>query len=94
MEPPRLRLAMAPAAAPRHAARDRRATAAWLPQLRKISKTPPLSRMLETELVPGGGVQSDSQLLDGIRCGPRQFRSLGRMGCDRTELPVNHLAGT
>ena len=31
---------------------------------------------------------------DSIFCGPKQFRQLGRPACDRSELPVNHLAGT
>ena len=37
---------------------------------------------------------SDDQIHDSIACGPRQFRQLGRPACDRSELPVNHLAGT
>ena len=37
---------------------------------------------------------SDAHLFDAIACGPRQFRSLGRPACDRSELAVNHLAGT
>ena len=46
------------------------------------------------ELVPGAAVHSDTQLDDAVRCGPRQFRGHELGGCDKTELPVNHLAGT
>ena len=46
------------------------------------------------ELVPGAAVHSDTQLDDAVRCGPRQFRGQELGGCDKTELPVNHLAGT
>jgi len=59
-----------------------------------VAAAPPLRDMLRAELVPGRGLQSDSELLDAIQCGPQQFRSLGRPACDRSELPVNHLAGT
>ena len=50
--------------------------------------------MLTAELIPGPYAQSDAELLDSVSCGPRQFRQLGRPACDRSELPVNHLAGT
>ena len=38
--------------------------------------------------------QSDRHLTDSIACGPYQFRANSLGGCDRSELPVNHLAGT
>ena len=50
--------------------------------------------MLQTELIPGRSVQSDAQLFDSVACGPRQFRQMGRPACDRSELVVNHLAGS
>mmetsp|Transcript_20233 Transcript_20233/g.51526 ORF Transcript_20233/g.51526 Transcript_20233/m.51526 type:complete len:124 (+) Transcript_20233:1-372(+) len=50
--------------------------------------------MFVSELIPGAHLESDEQLHDAIACGPRQFRQLGRPACDRSELPVNHLAGT
>jgi choline dehydrogenase len=37
---------------------------------------------------------TEESLHDSIACGPRQFRQLDRLACDRSELPVNHLAGT
>ncbi|KAL3932765.1 MAG: hypothetical protein SGPRY_000569 [Prymnesium sp.] len=63
-------------------------------EVRKIVSLPPLRDMLQTELIPGAHLQSDSELLDSIKCGPQQFRSLGSPACDRSELPVNHHAGT
>jgi len=63
-------------------------------EVRKIAKLPPLRDILRAELIPGALLTSDKDLLDAIQCGPKQFRSLGRPACDRTELPVNHLAGT
>lgn len=49
---------------------------------------------MRAELVPGPQVQTDTQLDDAVRCGPWQFRDSSLGGCDRSELPVNHLAGT
>ena len=63
-------------------------------QVRRIASTPPLNGMLTSELIPGPRVKTDAQLHDSIACGPPQFRQLGRAACDRSELPVNHLAGT
>ena len=63
-------------------------------EMRRIATTPPLDSLFHSELIPGSHVQTDEQLHDAIACGPRQFRQLGRPACDRSELPVNHLAGT
>lgn len=65
-----------------------------LRQVREIARTPPLASMLQAELIPGAQAQSDAELFDQVQCGPRQFRQLGRPACDRSELVVNHLAGT
>ena len=65
-----------------------------LKRMRHIATHPPLADMLVDELIPGPLAQTDEQLRDVIACGPRQFRQLGRPACDRSELPVNHLAGT
>ena len=63
-------------------------------QVREIASRPPLASMFTSELIPGPLVQSDAELRDSVFCGPKQFRQLGRPACDRSELPVNHLAGT
>mmetsp|Transcript_63199 Transcript_63199/g.105144 ORF Transcript_63199/g.105144 Transcript_63199/m.105144 type:complete len:610 (-) Transcript_63199:232-2061(-) len=63
-------------------------------EVRKIATQLPLRDYIVTELLPGPQVNSEGELFDAIACGPRQFRSLGRPACDRSELPVNHLAGT
>ena len=63
-------------------------------QMRQVMRTPPLARYVREELVPGSAVRSEVQLDDAVRCGPRQFRGQELGGCDKTELPVNHLAGT
>ena len=63
-------------------------------QLRRIVRQPALRAHIQRELLPGEDIRTDSQLFDAISCGPAQFRSLGRPACDRSELPVNHLAGT
>ena len=63
-------------------------------QMRRIVRTPPMRRHFIQELVPGDHVESEGALNDAIACGPQQFRALGRPVCDRSELPVNHLAGT
>lgn len=65
-----------------------------LRRIRHIASVPPLAHLLTQELIPGPLVQTDEQLRDVIACGPRQSRQLGRPACDRSELPVNHLAGT
>lgn len=44
------------------------------------------------ELVPGPTYQTDEELIDFIKCGPRQYQP--HRGCSKKELPVNHLAGT
>ena len=61
---------------------------------RRIVRTPPLDKHIVEELVPGEHRQSEGELLDAIACGPQQTRDSGRAECDRSELPVNHLAGT
>lgn len=53
-----------------------------------------MAEHIDSEILPGAHVASDTQLLDAIACGPAQFRELGRPACDRSELAVNHLAGT
>ena len=63
-------------------------------QVRRVVRTAPLDRHVRTELVPGEERRTDAQLLDAIACGPAQFRANSMEGCDRSELPVNHLAGT
>jgi choline dehydrogenase len=63
-------------------------------EMRRIAATPPLSEMFVSELVPGEAVTSDAALHDAVSCGPSQFRALGRPACDRSTLPVNHLAGS
>ena len=73
---------------------DSRALLWALRQVRSIASTPPLASMLTAELIPGQHAQTDAELLDSVFCGPHQFRQLGRSACDRSELPVNHLAGT
>ena len=75
-------------------ANDSRALVWALRRMREIASTRPLHRLLSRELIPGPRSQSDEQLRDAILCGPRQFRMAGRPACDRSELPVNHLAGT
>lgn len=73
---------------------DSRALIWALRRIRHIATTPPLAQLLTQELIPGPLVETDEQLQDVVACGPRQSRQLGRPACDRSELPVNHLAGT
>ena len=75
-------------------ANDSRALIWAVREIRRIASTPPLDNLFLDELVPGSHAETDEQLFDAIACGPRQFRQLGRPACDRSELPVNHLAGT
>lgn len=58
-----------------------------------LSRVPPAAAAAR-RLIPGALAQTDAELRDSVECGPRQFRQLGRPACDRSELPVNHLAGT
>jgi len=73
---------------------DSRALIWAVREVRRIAATKPLAHMLTSELIPGPQAYTDSQIHDSIACGPQQFRQLGRSACDRSELPVNHLAGT
>jgi len=63
-------------------------------QVRRIAGLEPMAQVVQEEILPGKHAVSDAQLFDAIACGPAQFRTLGRPACDRSELPVNHLAGT
>ena len=63
-------------------------------QVRRIAGLEPMAQVVQEEFLPGKHAVSDAQLFDAIACGPAQFRTLGRPACDRSELPVNHLAGT
>ncbi len=65
--------------------------------MREIASRPPLSQLLVSELMPGPEVTSDDEIRDAIACGSRLNRAgsaAGSAACDRSELPVNHLAGT
>ena len=77
-----------------HDINDSRALRWAMREVRRIVRTPPLDKHIVEELVPGEHRQSEGELLDAIACGPQQTRDSGRAECDRSELPVNHLAGT
>ena len=77
-----------------HDINDSRALRWAMREVRRIVRTPPLDTHIVEELVPGEHRQSEGELLDAIACGPQQTRDSGRAECDRSELPVNHLAGT
>jgi len=68
-------------------------TLVWaIREARKIAATAPLVDLILEEVVPGPEYQTDEELKDFIRCGPRKFQP--DRGCSRKEQPVNHLAGT
>ena len=62
-----------------------------LQEVRRVLSFEPLSARGIRELLPGPRVQSVPELEDYIRCGSPLFNE---GGCDRTQLPANHLAGT